>query len=41
MNPKASRLLVIFTAFFVGLVLCLGVILFVSGRGAGPRRRGR
>jgi protein SCO1 len=37
MNAKASRLLVIFTAFFVGLVLCLGVILFVSGRGAGPR----
>jgi protein SCO1/2 len=36
MSAKASRLLVIFTAFFAGLVLCLGVVLFFSGRGVGP-----
>src|ERR1700731_4158143 len=35
MSARVSRLLVIFTAFFAGLVLCLGVILFVSGRGTG------
>jgi len=35
MNARVSRLLVIFTAFFAGLALCLGVILFVGGRGAG------
>src|SRR5216683_2932385 len=35
MSARASRLLVIFTAFFAGLVLCLGVILFVGSRGAG------
>jgi protein SCO1/2 len=34
MSARGSRLLVIFTAFFAGLVLCLGVILFV-GRGTG------
>jgi len=36
MSARASRLLVIFTAFFAGLVLCFGVILFVGGRGGGP-----
>jgi len=36
MSVRVSRLLVIFTAFFAGVVLCLGVILFVSGRGSGP-----
>jgi protein SCO1 len=35
MSARMSRLLVIFTAFFAGLALCLGVILFVGGRGAG------
>src|SRR5450631_132139 len=35
MSARASRLLVIFTAFFAGLVLCLGVILLVGGRGGG------
>jgi protein SCO1/2 len=35
MSARVSRLLVIFTAFFAGLVLCLGVILFVGGRGTG------
>lgn len=35
MGTGASRLLVISTAFFAGLVLCLGVILFVGGRGTG------
>src|SRR5215471_8215087 len=35
MRERASRLVVIFTAFFAGLALCLGVILFVGGRGAG------
>jgi protein SCO1 len=36
MSQRASRLLVLFTAFFGGLVLCLGVILFVTGRSGGP-----
>jgi protein SCO1/2 len=35
MSGRASRLLVIFTAFFAGLALCLGVIAFVGGRGGG------
>jgi len=35
MSARVSRLLVIFTTFFAGLVLCLGVILFVGGRGTG------
>jgi protein SCO1 len=32
MTGRVSRLLVIFTAFFAGLALCLGVIMFVGGR---------
>jgi len=35
MNARVSRLLVIFTAFLTGLALCLGVILYVGGRGGG------
>lgn len=35
MKERVSRLLLIFVAFFAGLVLCLGVILFVGGRGTG------
>jgi protein SCO1 len=35
MGARTSRLLVIFTAFVAGLVLCLGIIVFVEGRSAG------
>ena len=35
MDIRTSRLMVMFTAFVAGLVLCLGVILFVGGRGSG------
>jgi protein SCO1 len=35
MGARTSRLMVMFTAFVAGLVACLGVILFVGGRGAG------
>lgn len=34
MNARASRLLVVFTAFLAGLGLCLGVILLLTGRGS-------
>jgi protein SCO1 len=37
MGARTSRLIVMFTAFVAGLVVCLGVILFVGGRGAGTR----
>ena len=36
MNARMSRLLLMGTAFLGGLVLCLGVILFATGRGNGP-----
>jgi protein SCO1/2 len=36
MSPPAVRILLILAAFVSGLVLCLGVILLVSGRGPGP-----
>jgi protein SCO1/2 len=35
MSERTRRLLAIFATFTAGLVLCLGVIVFVSGRGAG------
>ena len=35
MNERTRRLLAIFATFTAGLVLCLGVIVFVSGRGSG------
>jgi protein SCO1 len=35
MGARTSRLMVIFTAFVAGLVLCVGVIVLVEGRGAG------
>lgn len=35
MGARTSRLMVIFAAFVAGLTLCLGVILFVGGRGSG------
>ena len=35
MSVQTKRLLPIFAAFVAGLVLCLGVILFVGGRGSG------
>lgn len=34
MNPKASRILLVFAAFLGGLVLFFGAILFVAGRGS-------
>ncbi len=37
MNERVARLLLVFTAFFAGLVLCLGVIFFV---GAGVTGQG-
>jgi len=33
MSGRASRLLVIFAAFFAGLALCFGVIALIGGRG--------
>jgi protein SCO1/2 len=33
-NPKASRILLVFAAFLGGLVLFFGAILFVAGRGS-------
>ncbi len=35
MSVRTQRLLAIFAAFAAGLVLCLGVIVFVGGRGSG------
>ena len=35
MSVRTQRLLAMFTAFAAGLVLCLGVIVFVGGRGSG------
>jgi protein SCO1 len=35
MGARTSRLMVIFAAFLAGLTLCLGIILFVGGRGSG------
>lgn len=35
MNERTRRLLAIFTTFAAGLVLCLGVIVLVAGRGTG------
>ena len=35
MGARTSRLMVILTAFVAGLVLCVGVIVFVEGRSAG------
>jgi protein SCO1/2 len=36
MNPRSVRLLLVFGSFLAGLVLCLGVILIVTGRGSVP-----
>jgi protein SCO1 len=36
MSPRALRLLVVFTAFLGGLLVCLGVIVFTLGRSAAP-----
>jgi protein SCO1 len=35
MGARTSRLIVMFTAFVAGLALCLGVTVFVGGRGSG------
>jgi protein SCO1 len=36
MNPRTIRVMLVFGAFLAGLVLCLGVILIVTGRSASP-----
>ena len=36
MNAKAARVMLVFAAFLCGLVLCFGVILFVTGRAPSP-----
>jgi protein SCO1/2 len=36
MNPRTARLLLVFGSFLAGLVLCLGVILIVTGRTPAP-----
>jgi protein SCO1/2 len=36
MTARSTRLLLVFGAFLAGLVACLGVILIVTGRTAGP-----
>ncbi len=36
MNPAATRLLLVLSAFLAGLVLCLAVVLLVTGRGGAP-----
>ena len=36
MNPRATRLLLILSAFLAGLVLCFAVVLLVTGRGNAP-----
>jgi protein SCO1/2 len=36
MNPRAVRLILVLSAFLAGLVLCLAVIMLMTGRGAGP-----
>jgi protein SCO1/2 len=35
-NAKAARVMLVFAAFLCGLVLCFGVILFVTGRAPSP-----
>jgi protein SCO1/2 len=36
MNPRATRLLLVLSAFLAGLVLCFAVVLLVTGRGSTP-----
>jgi protein SCO1 len=36
MNTQTTRLLLVLAAFLGGLVLCFGVVLLVTGRGAAP-----
>jgi protein SCO1/2 len=36
MSPRATRLLLIASAFLAGLMLCFAVVLLVIGRGVGP-----
>jgi protein SCO1/2 len=36
MNPRAIRILLVFSAFLAGLVLCFAVVLLVTGRNAIP-----
>lgn len=37
MGPRTSRLLIVFTAFLGGLILCLGVVVFAIGRAGAPQ----
>ena len=36
MNPRATRLALVLSAFLAGLVLCFAVVLLVTGRGISP-----
>jgi cytochrome oxidase Cu insertion factor (SCO1/SenC/PrrC family) len=36
MNPRTVRLLLVMSAFVVGLILCFAVVLLVTGRGPVP-----
>ena len=36
MNPRSMRMMLVLAAFLGGLVLCLGSILWFTGRGVGP-----
>ena len=36
MNPRTTRLLLIFSAFIAGLLLCFSVVLLVADRGRAP-----
>ncbi len=36
MNPRVTRMVLLLGTFLAGLLLCLGAILFVTGRGTGP-----
>ena len=36
MNPRTVRLLLVISAFVVGLILCFSVVLLVTGRGPAP-----
>ena len=36
MNPRVTRVVLLLGTFLAGLLLCLGAILFVTGRGTGP-----
>ena len=41
MNAATARLLMVLAAFLAGLVLCFGVVLFVTGQGGAPSATAR